>query len=365
MSPEPHTSRAESLAIREARKSYGRVIALEGVSLSVEAGEFVTLLGPSGSGKTTLLKAIAGFEDIDAGRILLGGEDITDAAPGRRNIGMVFQNYALFPHLTVARNIAFPLEMRGVPRAEIARRVEEALALVELGGYGERLPRELSGGQQQRVALARATVFNPSLLLLDEPFSALDRKLRETMQVELRRFQRRLGLTTVFVTHDQEEALLLSDRIAVMSNGRIEQLDSPAAIYEAPSNYFVAGFVGEANLIQARFDGARNGERGVRLASGEVLAAELPDGLSPGRDVQLVLRPESIRWLEHEDEAENAFPATVVEHLYLGPDSKYRVRLPSGLELVIRRQSMGGDRARAPGETVLVGWRRQDVRVVP
>jgi putative spermidine/putrescine transport system ATP-binding protein len=318
MSTEVSCDRTEILVVREARKSYGRVLALDGVSLSVAAGEFVTLLGPSGSGKTTLLKAIAGFEDIDTGQIVLGGEDITDAPPGRRNIGMVFQNYALFPHLTVARNIAFPLEMRGVARPEIGRRVEEALALVELGGYGERLPRELSGGQQQRVALARAIVFNPRLLLLDEPFSALDRKLRETMQVELRRLQQRLGLTTVFVTHDQEEALLLSDRIAVMSNGRIEQLDSPGAVYDKPTNYFVAGFVGEANLVAARVEASGTGRQGVRLTTGEILAAELPAGLEPGHALKLVLRPERIRWLDHAGEADNAFAAVVVEHLYLG-----------------------------------------------
>ncbi|KRE16838.1 hypothetical protein ASE63_13995 [Bosea sp. Root381] len=364
MSTETPTDRAEILAVRGARKSYGQVQALESVSLSVGAGEFVTLLGPSGSGKTTLLKAIAGFEDIDEGTIRLGGEDITDAPPGRRNIGMVFQNYALFPHMTVAQNIAFPLEMRGVSRAEIARRVEDALTLVELGGYGARLPRELSGGQQQRVALARATVFSPRLLLLDEPFSALDRKLRENMQVELRRLQQRLGLTTVFVTHDQEEALLLSDRIAVMSNGRIEQLGSPDAIYDNPANYFVAGFVGEANLVRARVEGSGAGQS-LRLATGEALAAELPPGFEAGRELQLVLRPERIRWLDQAGDASNSFAAVVVEHLYLGQDSKYRVRLESGLELVLRRQSLGTDRPRRPGQTAFVGWQASDMRIVP
>lgn len=364
MSAEAIFDRSEILAVRGARKSYGQVRALESVSLSVGAGEFVTLLGPSGSGKTTLLKAIAGFEDIDEGTIRLGGEDITYAPPGRRNIGMVFQNYALFPHMTVAQNIAFPLEMRGVARSEIAKRVEDALTLVELGGYGARLPRELSGGQQQRVALARATVFSPRLLLLDEPFSALDRKLRETMQVELRRLQQRLGLTTVFVTHDQEEALLLSDRIAVMSTGRIEQLGTPDTIYDNPTNYFVAGFVGEANLVQARVE-ASGAARGVRLTTGETLAAQLPTGFDAGRELQLVLRPERIRWLDQPGEAENGFAAIVIEHLYLGQDSKYRVRLESGLELVLRRQSLGTDRPRRPGETAFVGWQASDMRIVP
>ncbi len=364
MSTEVVSGRTEILAVRGARKSYGQVRALESVSLSVGAGEFVTLLGPSGSGKTTLLKAIAGFEDIDEGTIRLGGEDITHAPPGRRNIGMVFQNYALFPHMTVAQNIAFPLEMRGVARSEIARRVEDALTVVELGGYGARLPRELSGGQQQRVALARATVFSPRLLLLDEPFSALDRKLRENMQVELRRLQQRLGLTTVFVTHDQEEALLLSDRIAVMSTGRIEQLGTPDAIYDNPANYFVAGFVGEANLVQALVEASGAGWS-LRLTSGETLAAQLPDGFEAGRELQFVLRPERIRWLDQPGEADNGFAAVVVEHLYLGQDSKYRVRLESGLELVLRRQSLGTDRPRRPGETAFVGWQASDMRIVP
>jgi putative spermidine/putrescine transport system ATP-binding protein len=352
-----------TLAVSEVRKSYGDVTALEGVSLSVAEGELVTLLGPSGSGKTTLLKAIAGFEEIDDRRITLGGQDITELASADRNIGMVFQNYALFPHLTVAQNIAFPLEMRRIPRKEIRRRVEEALALVELVGYGRRLPRELSGGQQQRVALARATVFNPGLLLLDEPFSALDRKLRETMQIEVRRLQRRLKLTTVFVTHDQEEALLLSDRIAVMSNGRIEQFDAPAVIYENPANYFVAGFVGDANLLRGTLDAGPDGTPEIRTERGERILVDRPLEARIGAQVQLLVRPERLRWLQSAQEAENAFPATIVEHLYLGQDSKYRVRLPSGLELILRMPSSAETRCGAIGESRLVGWDARYVRV--
>ncbi|BBK44352.1 polyamine-transporting ATPase [Allostella vacuolata] len=364
MSPDGGSgSRAPILAVSHARKTYGPVVALEGVSLTVGEGEFVTLLGPSGSGKTTLLKAIAGFEEIDDGRIELAGQDITDMPPARRGIGMVFQNYALFPHLTVARNIAFPLEMRGVARAEIDRRVEEILRLVELEGYGARLPRQLSGGQQQRVALARATVFNPRLLLLDEPFSALDRKLRESMQVELRHLQQRLGLTTVFVTHDQEEALLLSDRIAVMNHGRIEQLGHPAAIYDHPASRFVAGFVGEANMLRGHVAGSRGGHAEVALDSGDRLAVDLPPAARGAGDLQLVLRPERIRWLDDAAQADNAFPAVLVEHLYLGQNSKYRVRLASGLELTLRTQGEG--EPLAAGTERLVGWDARDIRGVP
>ncbi len=211
--------RSGELRLAGLSKRFGEVQALDNVSLDIAPGELLTILGPSGSGKTTMLKVVAGFETPDAGVVRVDGAEITRLPPARRDIGMVFQNYALFPHLTVAGNVAFPLEMRNVPRPEIDKRVAEALALVELGGYGQRLPRQLSGGQQQRVALARAIVFNPRLLLLDEPFGALDRKLRETMQLEVRRMQRRLGLTTIFITHDQEEALVLSDRIAVMNKG--------------------------------------------------------------------------------------------------------------------------------------------------
>jgi ABC-type Fe3+/spermidine/putrescine transport system ATPase subunit len=235
------------------------VAALDGIDLEVKPAEFLTILGPSGSGKTTLLKIVAGFELPEAGDVLLGGEDVTFTAPAGRNVGMVFQNYALFPHMDARRNIAFPLEVRRLPRAEIDRRVAATLALVDLAGYEGRLPRQLSGGQQQRVALARAIVFDPQLLLLDEPFGALDRKLREAMQLEVRRLQRRLGLTTVFITHDQEEALILSDRIAVMNHGRIQQAGAPRELYERPANAFVADFVGESNLLFGRIAAVRDG----------------------------------------------------------------------------------------------------------
>ena len=330
-------------------KRYGAVVALGGVSLSVAAGEFLTILGPSGSGKTTLLKVVAGFEFPDAGRVTVGGADITDVSPAKRNIGMVFQNYALFPHMSVARNIAFPLQMRGVPRSEIERRVVQAMALVELRGYGERLPSQLSGGQQQRVALARAVVFDPTLLLLDEPFGALDRKLRESMQLEVRRLQRRLGLTTVFITHDQEEALVLSDRIAVMDGGVIRQIGAPDEIYDRPADTFVAQFIGESNLLVGEIAAPDR----VLLDGGTSVTVR---GLGGGRGrVRLLVRPEKMAI----DSATNRFTGTVVEAVYLGEAHKLRVRVAEGVELMVR-----GHHAVSAGASVTVGFAPEDAHVI-
>jgi putative spermidine/putrescine transport system ATP-binding protein len=330
-------------------KRYGAVVALGGVSLSVAAGEFLTILGPSGSGKTTLLKVVAGFEFPDAGRVTVGGADITDVSPAKRNIGMVFQNYALFPHMSVARNIAFPLQMRGVPRSEIERRVIQAMALVELRGYGERLPSQLSGGQQQRVALARAVVFDPTLLLLDEPFGALDRKLRESMQLEVRRLQRRLGLTTVFITHDQEEALVLSDRIAVMDGGAIRQVGAPDEIYDRPADAFVAQFIGESNLLVGEIAAPDR----VLLDGGTSVTVR---GLGGGRGrVRLLVRPEKMAI----DSTTNRFTGTVVEAVYLGEAHKLRVRVAEGVELMVR-----GRHAVSAGASVTVGFAPEDAHVI-
>jgi spermidine/putrescine ABC transporter ATP-binding subunit len=339
--------RRADLQATEVGKRYGPVVALDRVSLAVAAGEFLTILGPSGSGKTTLLKVIAGFEVPDAGRVSVGGTDITDLSPARRNIGMVFQNYALFPHMTVARNVAFPLQMRGLAKAEVEKRVKDALALVELPGYDERLPSQLSGGQQQRVALARAVVFDPTLLLLDEPFGALDRKLRESMQLEVRRLQRRLGLTTVFITHDQEEALVLSDRIAVMDGGVIRQIGRPGEIYDRPVDDFVAAFIGESNLLAGRVSGPDT----VALDAGFTVTAR---GAKAGA-VHLLIRPERIVL----GEAPNSFTGEVVEAVYLGASHKLRVRVNDRLELLVR-----GNRTVEPGSRVTVGFGPDDVHVI-
>jgi putative spermidine/putrescine transport system ATP-binding protein len=322
------------LALRGIRKAFGPVVALDGIDLDVKSGEFLTILGPSGSGKTTLLKIIAGFELPEEGCVLLGGEDMTFTAPARRNVGMVFQNYALFPHMDVRGNIAFPLEVRRRPRAEIDRRVAATLALVDLAGYQSRFPRQLSGGQQQRVALARAIVFDPQLLLLDEPFGALDRKLREAMQLEVRRLARQLGLTTVFITHDQEEALVLSDRIAVMNRGRIQQVALPRELYERPANAFVADFVGESNLLFGRIAAVHDGHAEIAFENGLRLTAraEMPAGTRVGA----LIRPERLRPAGADAQSANRLCGEVIETIYLGTSHKYRLRLANGTEILVR-----------------------------
>nr|WP_246503996.1 ABC transporter ATP-binding protein [Plastoroseomonas arctica] len=339
-------------------KRFGAVTALAGIDLTVEEGEFLTILGPSGSGKTTLLKAVAGFEVPDEGQVHLGDQDVTLSAARHRNVGMVFQNYALFPHMTVAENIAFPLEMRRVSKPEITKRVGETLALVELETYGARLPRQLSGGQQQRVALARAIVFGPALLLLDEPFGALDRKLRESLQLEVRRLQRRLRLTTLFITHDQEEALIMSDRIAVMDQGRIQQIGTPADVYDKPVSRFVADFIGESNLIEGT---AANGQ--VVLPGFGTLAH--PDAPASG-PVTLLLRPEAMRVGAEARAAHCQAQCTVLEAIFLGLSIKLRLRPEQGPDLLARLPLRPSDPPpAAEGSSVLVGFSPEDVHVVP
>ena len=318
-------SRSAALRVEGLVKRFGEVVALDGVSLDIASGELLTILGPSGSGKTTLLKVVAGFETPDAGVVRIDGVEITALPPARRDIGMVFQSYALFPHLTVERNVAFPLEMRNVPRLEIERRVAEALGLVELQGYGLRLPRQLSGGQQQRVALARAIVFNPRLLLLDEPFGALDRKLRETMQLEVRRLQRRLGLTTIFITHDQEEALAISDRVIVMNVGVIEQIGAPEEIYNRPKSRFVADFVGSANLIKGKVVGAGTFE----AEGGAILKTA---GGTSGSEVAV-----RTAYIDIGARAgENQLPGIVRQRMFHGDFVQYIVECSCG-RLIVRR----------------------------
>lgn len=338
------------LLIEGVARRFGEVVALDHVSLQVAQGELLTILGPSGSGKTTLLKVVAGFETPDAGRVTVGGADITSLPPAKRDIGMVFQNYALFSHLSVAANVAFPLEMRNVARAEIERRVAEALAMVELKGYEARLPRQLSGGQQQRVALARAIVFNPRLLLLDEPFGALDRKLRETMQLEVRRLQRRLGLTTIFITHDQEEALVLSDRIAVMNRGTIQQIATTTEIYERPANDFVADFVGESNI----FHGTIAAPGTVTLDGGRAL--QVRSDKPVGTKVGVLMRPERFA-----SSGANAFSGEVIESVYLGTSFKLRLACEGGLELLVRQPARGA--LPATGTRVTVGIEPESIHV--
>lgn len=297
-------------------KSFAGTVALEPIWLKIRRGEFLTLLGPSGCGKTTLLNLIAGFLEADEGELFIDRELVTQVPPHQREIGIVFQNYALFPHMTVAQNVAYGLRTRRVSKAETAERVSEALALVKLQDYADRRPKQLSGGQQQRVALARALVIRPRVLLLDEPFSALDRNLRTAMQVELREIQSRLGLTTVFVTHDQNEALSMSDRIAVMSRGRVRQIGAPADIYDRPQNLFVSTFVGDANLFDATLQGVENEGANLTVGEARLSLATYQDDLPQPGPVTLFVRPEQCGLTGAAEPG--AVPATVALSVYQG-----------------------------------------------
>ncbi|WP_424814498.1 ABC transporter ATP-binding protein [Roseococcus sp. YIM B11640] len=321
----------EALRLDGVSKRFGQVTALHEAWLRVQDGEFLTLLGPSGCGKTTLLNLIAGFLEADAGEIFIGGRLVTQQPVWERDLGMVFQSYALFPHMDVARNVGYGLRARGVGKAEAAKRVEEALALVRLSAMAGRRPRELSGGQQQRVALARALVIRPRLLLLDEPFSALDRNLRAEMQIELKEIQQRLGVTTIFVTHDQGEAMSMSDRVAVMSEGRILQLDTPEGIYRRPSHAFVAGFVGDSTVLSGRL-ARRNDETAlVRVAGREFAVPAGPlAALGEGGTVSVYFRP------EHLSPSEDGLAGTVVSRAYLGDRAELVVAVPDSGRILLR-----------------------------
>jgi spermidine/putrescine ABC transporter ATP-binding subunit len=342
------------VTVTDATKKYGIVAALDGVTITFSDGEFFGLLGPSGSGKTTLLRAIAGFVTLDRGQVLIDGQDVGGVAVHARNIGMMFQNYALFPHMSVAENVAFGLEVRGRPREEVAQRVKEALAMVRLGGLEQRKPKQLSGGQQQRVALARALVTRPKVLLLDEPLGALDKHLRQEMQVELRRIQRQVGITTIFVTHDQEEALTLSDRIAIFDSGRIIQEGAPMAVYERPVTKFAAGFLGEANFLQGRVTAmdagglARialdiGGEASCRISSGQV-----------GQTVLLALRPEKITLATGSQAGLNAVRGKVLDVVFSGNSTTYRIAV-GGQVMILFKQNLAQGTV-APGTEVVLSW---------
>jgi len=313
------------------------VRALDDVYLTIGQNEFFTLLGPSGCGKTTLLRLIAGFDYPTSGQILLYGEDIATLPPYRRPVNTVFQNYALFPHMTVAQNIAFGLEMLRRPRAEINARVDEMLKLVRMEALRHRRISEISGGQQQRVALARALAPAPKVLLLDEPLSALDYKLRKDMQIELKRLQHETGITFIFVTHDQEEALTMSDRIAVMSAGRVLQVGSPRDIYDRPADRFVADFIGESNFLGGEVIATDGTHATIRLRAGPVIAAQLPDGYRPAGEVTVAVRPEHAAIAPLNDGA--MMHGLIDQIVYFGTDTHYRLRLVSGESFIVRRQN--------------------------
>jgi putative spermidine/putrescine transport system ATP-binding protein len=339
-------------------KQYPDARALDGVDIDIETGEFITLLGSSGSGKSTLHNIIAGFTDADAGVVEVDGVDITKTPPHKRGLGMVFQHYALFPHMSVFDNVAFPLRRRRVAKDEVARLVADALDVVQLGHLAKRMPQQLSGGQQQRVALARAIVFRPKVLLMDEPLGALDKRLREQLQLEIKRLHRELGITFVFVTHDQEEALAMSDRIALLRDGRVVQIGTPEELYEQPRERYTAEFLGESNLFSGVI------EKGV-LRYGEQGAMHVRHG-SPDCVGSVMVRPEHVRMLRPHDEVpfgHNVLSGTVREVIYLGSGRRVEVLLPNG-RLVVARTPTDGQHPLAPGDPVVVAWQHHHALVV-
>ncbi|CCF01119.1 putative spermidine/putrescine ABC transporter ATP-binding protein (plasmid) [Sinorhizobium fredii HH103] len=341
------------------QKSYdGRNLVVKGLSLDIRRGEFLTMLGPSGSGKTTTLMMIAGFEAPTRGAIHLNGSDITKLPPHKRGIGMVFQNYALFPHMTVVENVGYPLKLRGLSKAEIGRQSRSALEMVKLGSFGDRRPAQLSGGQQQRVALARALVFKPELVLLDEPLGALDKKLREQLQLELKTIHSQLGVTMIYVTHDQSEALTMSDRIAVFENGEIQQLASPIELYERPVNAFVADFVGENNRLTGRVETVAGDHLTARLADGGLVRASAMGPLAAGDDITLSVRPEKIA-LSPAPDFDNIFTVPVSGHVYLGDAIRMVTSLGGSDQFVIKAASDPGSIAGKAG-SISIGWRTAD-----
>jgi ABC-type Fe3+/spermidine/putrescine transport system ATPase subunit len=345
-------------------KFYGAVGANRNVNLDISPGEFLTLLGPSGSGKTTALMMIAGFAIPTSGDIRINGQSIVQVPVHKRNIGMVFQNYALFPHLNVARNVSFPLEMRNTPKAEIEKKVEAALNLVRLGGFRDRRPKQLSGGQQQRVALARALIFEPTVLLLDEPLGALDAKLREEMKIEIKQLHNDIGATILFVTHDQEEALTLSDRIAVFNDGEIIQVGTPDELYHQPANRFVADFIGATNLLGGKVVSVSGRQCRVALSDGLEITGDLREGMKPPTSwVTYTLRLEKITVGDDAEKCANRMTGTVKEFLFIGDSTKYLINLAPGLDIKVKLPETGMSR-HGVGSEVNVGWNASDMLLV-
>jgi ABC-type Fe3+/spermidine/putrescine transport system ATPase subunit len=359
MTSPDQTSLGQPLRLSDLSKRYGTAFALAPTDLEIPAGEFLTLLGPSGSGKTTLLNLTAGYVEPSSGRIFIGTRDVTNVPARRRNIGMVFQSYALFPHMNVAQNVGYGLSVRRLPKGEIDRRVAAILALLQLADLAARPVQQLSGGQQQRVALARALVIEPDMLLMDEPLGALDKQLRRTVQLELRRLHLQHRRTTIYVTHDQEEALVLSDRVAVMAQGRIQQLGTAAELYSRPANAFVAGFIGESNLLPVRVRTASGGEASVEVpALRSTLSAAAAPGVVVDGSAMLLLRPEHLRVAPDGD----GIAAEIVEAVYLGELTQLALRLESGHVLTSRQIT---DTHLREGARVKLRWAPDKARVVP
>jgi spermidine/putrescine transport system ATP-binding protein len=355
----------DAIEVRNAVKRYGDFTALKRVSLTISDNEFFTLLGPSGCGKTTLLRMIAGFEDVTEGGIFLFGEEIEGLPPHKRPINTVFQNYALFPHMTVLDNVGFGLEMLGKSKSEARKRAGEVLEMVQLSQFSARKPSQLSGGQQQRVALARALAPRPKVLLLDEPLSALDLKLRKAMQIELKHLQKETGITFIFVTHDQEEALTMSDRVAVMSAGEVQQLGDARDIYERPRNMFVADFIGETNLLEVTVDQIDAGRAACHLGGGHRLTCDAVDGIGAGARVHMSLRPERL-FLSSEPTESESLKARVRENIFIGTDISTILDLADGPEFRVRasNSSRGTSRVFEPGTEVFVNMERGAARLL-
>lgn len=351
--------------VRDAVKRYGDFTALQRISLGIRDNEFFTLLGPSGCGKTTLLRMIAGFEDVTEGAIFLYGDEIEDLPPHQRPVNTVFQNYALFPHMTVLENVGFGLEMRGASKADARTKAGEMLELVQLTQFAARKPAQLSGGQQQRVALARALAPSPKVLLLDEPLSALDLKLRKAMQIELKHIQRETGITFIFVTHDQEEALTMSDRIAVMSAGEMQQLGAPRDIYESPRNMFVADFIGDTNLLEVSVDGISEGRATCQLGGGHRLTCDAVEGVDAGAKVHMSVRPERLFLSDQPTETES-LKGTIVENIFIGTDITTIVDVENGPEFTVRTSNSdrGNKRILDPGTQAYVNMERGAARLL-
>ncbi|MDP4031436.1 MAG: ABC transporter ATP-binding protein [Pseudorhodobacter sp.] len=348
------------------QKSYdGEILVVKDLNLSIGKGEFLTMLGPSGSGKTTCLMMLAGFETATNGEIRLADQPINTVPPHKRGIGMVFQNYALFPHMTVGENLSFPLEVRGMAKAEREAKIKRALDMVEMGDFISRRPAQLSGGQQQRIALARALVFDPALVLMDEPLGALDKQLREHMQFEIKHLHESLGITVVYVTHDQGEALTMSDRVAVFNDGRIQQLAPPADLYERPENSFVAQFIGENNKLHGTVEDLSEGKALVRLATGELIDATPVNVTEKGQQTLVSIRPERV---EHKPEmmpeGAHTIEAEVLEFIYMGDLFRTRLRVAGSDDFVIKSRNTAGQQVLQPGEKISIGWAPHDARAL-
>lgn len=348
------------------QKSYdGETLVVKDLNLKMPRGEFLTMLGPSGSGKTTCLMMLAGFETATHGDILLDGVSINNIPPHKRGIGMVFQNYALFPHMTISENLSFPLEVRKMGKAEREEKVMRALDMVEMGAFGGRRPAQLSGGQQQRIALARALVFEPELVLMDEPLGALDKQLREKMQFEITDLAHRLGITVVYVTHDQTEALTMSDRVAVFDDGRIQQLATPDQLYEEPENSFVAQFIGENNTMEGTVKEISGGLAMVELDGGDVIACKPVKVSAPGERTRVSIRPERVEYnKERLHENAQTLQAEVLEFIYMGDIFRTRLRVAGNDEFIVKTRNAPDQTRLTPGDKIEVGWLPEDCRAL-